>query len=102
MIISARHIATRKLITMFRERLQGVQKVSGPLPSRYARLLTGILILSDIKLRILQESETNDFDVIATSDKSWFQPHHGTLENVYPFGSKCHSGDGQALAREKL
>jgi hypothetical protein len=24
-------------------------------------------------LRILQQSETNDFDVIATGDKSWFQ-----------------------------
>jgi hypothetical protein len=25
-------------------------------------------------LRILQESETNDFDGVATGDKPWFQP----------------------------
>jgi hypothetical protein len=33
-----------------------------------------------IMLRILQESETNDFDSIATSDESWFQHTTASLK----------------------
>jgi hypothetical protein len=46
-------------------------------------------------LRILQESLTNDFDGILL-----VSTHHGILENICPFGSRCHSEDAAGSWRE--
>jgi hypothetical protein len=35
--------------------------------------------------RILQESETNDFDGISTGDKSWFQ--HTTYSKMFAYSA---------------
>jgi hypothetical protein len=51
-------------------------------------------------LRILQESETNDFDDIARHDEPLVSTYNGILENVYPFGSKCHSEDATSSWHE--
>jgi hypothetical protein len=44
-------------------------------------------------LTILQDSETNGFDGIAT--------HHVILENVCPFSNRCHSEDAVGSWRNK-
>jgi hypothetical protein len=53
-------------------------------------------------LRILQESETNDFDGIATGNESWFQYTTTSLKNVCSFGSRCHFEDAACSWCERI
>jgi hypothetical protein len=52
-------------------------------------------------LRILQESETNDFDGIATGDESWFQ-HTASSKRFARSAADVIPRMWQAVGAEKL
>jgi hypothetical protein len=51
-------------------------------------------------LRILQESETNDFDGIATGDESWFQHTTAFSKMLARSGEDIIPRTGQAVGAE--
>jgi hypothetical protein len=55
-----------------------------------------------VMLRILQESETNDFDSIATSDESWFQHTTVSLKMFAGLATDVFFEDAAGSWREKL
>jgi hypothetical protein len=53
-------------------------------------------------VRILQESETNDFDGIATGDESWFQHTTASSKMFAPSAADIIARMRQAVGANKL